>query len=222
MGHRFALLPAALLVACVGLTAPAAAQDRDRDRDRRYAGDADNPAAIAFNNGYQRGLEHGQADLRSRRSADFRRDHDYRDADQGYDRRFGSREEYREQFRRGYQAGYVDGYEGRARSGYGAYGQPVPRAGDRAYGYGYPTGTAGYGRNIAEQNGYNDGYQRGVDDARHNRRYDLDRQNWFRDGDRHYDSRFGTRDHYRVEYREGFRQGYEAGYRGARNERYRR
>ncbi len=221
MSHRFALLPAALLVACVGLAAPAGAQDRDRDRDRGYAGDTNNPSAMAYNNGYQRGLEHGRADLRSRRSEDFRRDRDYRDGDWGYNRRFGSRDEYREQFRRGYQAGYVDGYEGRNGRGYGAYGQAVP-PGDRGYGYGYPTGTAGYGRNIAEQNGYNDGYQKGLDDARHDRRYDIDRQNWFRDGDRHYDSRFGSRAQYRVEYREGFREGYDAGYRAAREGRYRR
>ncbi len=228
MTHRYAILPVAAVVALLGLAVPAGAQDRDRDRDQDRDRDraqgyyANNPRALAYDNGYQRGFEHGQNDVRARRSADFRRDRDSRNGDWGYDRRFGDRDDYQRNFRSGYQAGYVDGYEGRAsRYGYGVYGQAPPAYGT-PYGYGYPTGTSGYAGNVAATNGYNDGYERGLDDARHHRRFNLTGQSWYRDGDRHYDSRYGPRAQYKVDYRDGFRQGYDAGYRDASEGRYRR
>lgn len=71
----------------------------------------------------------------------------------------------------------------------------------------------------AFDNGERDGYARGLDDVRHRRRADIDRQRWYRNGDRDYDRRYGTRDAYRVEYRRGFERGYERAYReGYRSE----
>ena len=66
---------------------------------------------------------------------------------------------------------------------------------------------------IAEQQGYRDGFERGSDDARHRRSFNLYDSGRFRDGDRGYHSEYGSKDFYRVSYREGFRRGYEQGYR---------
>ncbi|HXH23845.1 MAG TPA: hypothetical protein VNI78_01275 [Vicinamibacterales bacterium] len=65
---------------------------------------------------------------------------------------------------------------------------------------------------VAFDNGYADGYEKGLDDGRDGRTYDPTRHRWYRDGDRHYDSDYGSRAAYVNDYREGFRAGYEAGY----------
>jgi hypothetical protein len=62
-------------------------------------------------------------------------------------------------------------------------------------------------------NGYNDGYQKGREDARENRDFDPVRHSWYRDGSRGYDDDYGTKTQYRNVYREGFESGYSAGYR---------
>jgi hypothetical protein len=131
--------------------------------------------------------------------------------------------------------GYGNGRNGNGRYGDGRYGdgRAVPR-GDVNGGYGYPypsnrpvypsyPGTSGgygggYGgyNNVAFQNGANDGYEKGRDDARRNRSFDPLRQEWYRSGDRHYDSRYGSREQYKDVYRQGFRDGYERGFNEAR------
>jgi hypothetical protein len=65
---------------------------------------------------------------------------------------------------------------------------------------------------IAFDNGYADGYEKGLDDGRDRRAYDPVRHQWYRQGDRGYDSRYGSRAQYQNVYRDGFRSGYEAGY----------
>src|SRR5579859_7109146 len=65
----------------------------------------------------------------------------------------------------------------------------------------------------AFENGERDGYARGIDDLRHNRRADIDRQKWYRHGDHDYDDDYGSRDAYRAEYRRGFEQGYDRAFR---------
>jgi hypothetical protein len=95
--------------------------------------------------------------------------------------------------------------------GYPTYPQQYP-------GQQYPGSNGRYGSytDLAVQNGVNDGYEKGVDDARHNRSFDPVRQSWYRSADRHYDSRFGSREQYKDLYRQGFRQGYERGFREGR------
>jgi hypothetical protein len=66
---------------------------------------------------------------------------------------------------------------------------------------------------VAFQNGYNDGYEKGLDDGRDRRSFDPTRQKWYRNGDRHYESRYGSKAQYENVYRQGFRNGYDAGYR---------
>ena len=68
--------------------------------------------------------------------------------------------------------------------------------------------------------GYTDGFEKGLDDGRERRAHDPVRHRWYREGDRGYDSRDGSRAQYQNDYRDGFRRGYEAGYRdGQRSDR---
>lgn len=70
----------------------------------------------------------------------------------------------------------------------------------------------------AFDNGYADGYEKGLDDSRDGRASDPTRHRWYRSGDRNYDPSYGSRAQYANVYRDGFRVGYEAGF--ADGERY--
>src|SRR5215467_6398084 len=74
----------------------------------------------------------------------------------------------------------------------------------------------------AFDNGERDGYTKGIDDVRHHRRADMNRQRWYRNGDHDYDRHWGSRDVYRVDYRRGFEQGYDRAYREGYREGWRR
>ena len=74
----------------------------------------------------------------------------------------------------------------------------------------------------AFDNGERDGYSKGIDDVRHHRRADVNRQRWYRNGDHDYDHHYGTRDAYRVDYRRGFEQGYDRAVREGYREGWRR
>jgi hypothetical protein len=66
--------------------------------------------------------------------------------------------------------------------------------------------------NAAFDRGYREGIQRGADDARRGRRFEIERDSIYRDGDRGYDNRYGNRDWYRNDFRRGFASGYRDGY----------
>ena len=70
----------------------------------------------------------------------------------------------------------------------------------------------------AFDNGYADGYEKGLDDSRDGREADPTRHGWYRSADRNYEPEYGSRAQYANLYREGFRSGYEAGF--ADGERY--
>lgn len=108
------------------------------------------------------------------------------------------------------------------------YGSPVARA--RPYddrgAYGYPPGYGtrdprlggGYGYGYlapAFDKGYQDGVEKGREDARDRDSYDPVRHRWYRSADRGYDRRYGPKDAYKNVYREGFQAGYDDSYRGA-------
>jgi len=86
--------------------------------------------------------------------------------------------------------------------------------GNGYYGYGNVPYGGRYGgyNDMAFQNGANDGYEKGVEDARKNRSFDPLRHDWYRSGDRHYESRYGSKDQYKNVYRDGFRSGYDRGF----------
>jgi len=65
---------------------------------------------------------------------------------------------------------------------------------------------------FAFDNGYADGYEKGLEDGRDRREFDPTRHRWYRSADRNYDASYGSRAAYANVYRDGFRSGYEAGY----------
>ena len=75
--------------------------DRDgyRDIDRR-----------AYDRGFHEGLEAGEKDGSHHRGFEPSRHGDWRDADEGYRRGYGDREDYRRSFRSGFEAGYSQAY----------------------------------------------------------------------------------------------------------------
>ena len=52
-----------------------------------------------------------------------------------------------------------------------------------------------------------------AEDAGDRDRYDPRRHKWYRDADRGFESRYGSRERYKDEYRRGFLAGYEQAYR---------
>lgn len=68
-------------------------------------------------------------------------------------------------------------------------------------------------RSEAYTRGYEDGLQKGREDARGNRDFDPVRHSWYRNANRGYDNNDGSRERYRVIYREAFEDGYQNAYR---------
>jgi flagellar biosynthesis/type III secretory pathway protein FliH len=68
----------------------------------------------------------------------------------------------------------------------------------------------------AYEQGFNDGYEAGLDDGEDGRRFDPIAESRYRSGDRGYEREYGTREAYKIDYRNAFRQGYEAGYNDGR------
>jgi hypothetical protein len=64
----------------------------------------------AFARGYSDGFRHAQDDRQQRRRYDPVGHRDYREADQGYSRSYGTLEAYRNNYRAGFRAGYDAGY----------------------------------------------------------------------------------------------------------------
>jgi hypothetical protein len=219
---------ATLVMLSVGLPAGAQVWGGTPGGDRDDGRWGQNDSRAAYDNGYRRGLERGERDGRDRRPMNYRDEKDYRNGDWGYDRRYGSRDYYRQAFRSGFEAGYSASY-----SRYGGYGQANGRAVPRGYpgsapypngrypdrtgGYGRPDGYGyGYANNIAFQNGYRDGLEKGDKDWRSRKSYDVLRHDWYRDGDRHYKKEYGPRNQYKDAYRAGFKQAYDQAFRGGR------
>jgi flagellar biosynthesis/type III secretory pathway protein FliH len=235
---RLILVPA-LGVVALALTAPAQAQTRGwLDNGRSYSAPAQasfyDSQRTAYDNGFREGLKEGEKDGRKNDRYAYEDEKTFQRADKGYHREYGPVDRYRQSFRTGYAAGYSDGYQRYAPS-YGqngryGNGRAVPRRDTRGAdrypsypaspngSYGQYGGNGGYGgyTNVAVQNGVNDGYEKGVEDARRNRSFDPLRHAWYRSADRHYEGRFGSREQYKDLYRQGFRDGYERGFREGR------
>jgi len=102
--------------------------DRDRNRPRvgRFPFPDRNPnrrgggySSVPFDNGYKDGYDKGREDARDNDSYDPVRHSRYRSADHGYDRRYGSKDDYRRVYRDGFEAGYGDSYRDANRNGSG-------------------------------------------------------------------------------------------------------
>ena len=163
------------------------------------------PDQFAYRQGYDRGQRAGDEDGRRGDRYRFDDESDYRRGDAGYQGRYGSRDSYRDQFRRGFEAGYRAGYQP-----YAGYDRLPPRAGQT------PPWSNGreYGRfDPAAQNGFNDGYDAGVNDARDRNRFDPISERRYRSADHGYDRDYGSKSRYQDVYRDAFKDGYEQGYR---------
>lgn len=66
---------------------------------------------------------------------------------------------------------------------------------------------------IAFDNGYRDGLEKGREDVDDGDRFDPARHSRYRSADRGYRDEFGRKSQYKITYREGFEAGYAAGYR---------
>lgn len=75
-----------------------------------YYGSAYNTDAIARGWGHRDGFKDGWKAALKYRTYNPENNHDYRDADNGYKRRFGSKFLYRTSYRRGYVSGYDSGF----------------------------------------------------------------------------------------------------------------
>ena len=188
---------------------------------RDQGGWPENGQQVAYDRGYREGFQRGEDDARSGRAFAYERDRDYQRADSGYDRRYGNRDTYRRVFRDAYVVGYREGYNRYGGGRYGA-GRSVPRGrgGYGGYGSGYPNGRGTYGRygyaDPAFDNGFADGYERGLDDARDGDRYDPLDHGRYRSADHGYNGRYGSKERYKNVYRDGFKTGYDQGYREGR------
>ena len=79
-------------------------------RDRR--GYQEPAYARGYSDGWQQGLEDG----RDRDRCDAARHGDYKDADNGYERSYGSKDAYKNNYRSGYRQGYEEGYRNGTRT----------------------------------------------------------------------------------------------------------
>lgn len=192
------------------------------ERNRQYS------FMLGYHNAYTEGRDAAQRGYRG----SPRDMAGYRNSNNGYRAWMGSESTYRDSYRRGYEQGFRDGQTGRDRrydrddiervlggdlervyeredrySGNDPYYRDRDRRGNDGR----------YNRNevyrVAQQNGYSDGYRRGVDDLNRRRGYDVDDSNDYRNATRGYRSEYGDREIYRNAYRDGFRQGYEDGFR---------
>jgi len=175
---------------------------------------------IAQQNGYNDGYRKGQEDARERHNNPTGTEL-YKDGDNGYDRRMGSKDQYRAVYRQAFLRGFNEGQASYYGGGYGQYGNNGGYYPDGRYpsngGYG---NYGGYGNGngiyqIAQQNGYNDGLRKGAEDARegHNNPTGT---SLFRNADNGYDRSMGSKDAYRQAYRQAFLQGFSEAQRGGR------
>jgi len=109
---RFISLLLSFLVLATPLTADAQGRGRARDGARfaalPLAGRVNEEPAFA--RGYSDGFKHAQDDRRERQRYDPVGHRDYREADQGFSRSYGTIEAYRNNYRAGFRAGYDAGY----------------------------------------------------------------------------------------------------------------
>jgi hypothetical protein len=88
------------------------------DRNGRYEDNYSNYGGSyqfrqsALNAGYNEGIKEGRKDRERGDRFDYRDEEDYRNANTGYNSRFGDRSLYAQYFREAFVNGYTDGYRG--------------------------------------------------------------------------------------------------------------
>ena len=84
---------------------------RLRFPDRGYPYD-DESRSVPYAQGYRDGRDKGHDDRSDDKRYDPTRHGRYKDADRGYERRYGDKDDYRVIYRDGFRAGYSEGYRG--------------------------------------------------------------------------------------------------------------
>ena len=97
--------------------------DRNDERYRRGSQRMDLAFGTGLNDGYEEGYEDGEKRHRFEPTREGR----YRSANRGYDRRYGSKEQWQARYRDGFRRGYEDGFNDARRYNY--------RTGDRPNGW---------------------------------------------------------------------------------------
>ena len=140
-------LGAGMLAAALLAVPQVARADDDWRRDDRYRDDGYyrdgrwgrggrfGAGDEGFERGFRAGTKQGNKDVARGRRFDIRRHDEYRDADNGYSSRFGSRRDYQNGFRRGFEEGYRAAFDQRYGKGrwddrydpYGRDGYARPR-----------------------------------------------------------------------------------------------
>lgn len=72
----------------------------------------DEARSVPYEQGYRDGRDKGHDDRSDDKRYDPTRHGRYKDADRGYERRYGDKDDYREVYREGFRAGYAEGYRG--------------------------------------------------------------------------------------------------------------
>jgi hypothetical protein len=109
---RFTAFVLSLAIFITPLTADAQGRGRGRGAGRFGALPLSGRVSEepAFARGYADGFRHAQEDRREHRRYDPVGHRDYREADQGFSRSYGTLEAYRNNYRAGFRAGYDAGY----------------------------------------------------------------------------------------------------------------
>ena len=79
----------------------------------RYGNDRRGNSDAAYSNGYQDGIVGAREDMHGRNSSDPTRHGWWKEANRGYDGRYGSPQDYKQRYRQGYEAGYNNTYRKR-------------------------------------------------------------------------------------------------------------
>lgn len=203
-----------LLAAALASSASLPAHERDRHGNTQNS---------RFEQGYREGFVHGRQDRDRGLGAEVQ-SREYRRGDRTY--------------RQGYEQGYRSGYNGRnngvfgrdenvfGRNGnvYGRNGGVYDRNGgvyDRGGVYNRGGifnrgGVFGRATSMATDIGYQDGLEKGVNDARQNKSFKPERHDSYKDADHGYDRSYGDKESYKQEYRAAWMTGYREGFSGRR------
>src|SRR5690242_9699114 len=117
-------LPAGLLAIALSTASTACATQSGY---QRYPGNTQRADNQAYDRGFAEGRRQGQYDAQARRSYDYGRHTEYREANSGY--RYGDRSNYRQMYRDGFVAGYNEGYRYNSQNGSGGIFTPAPQSG---------------------------------------------------------------------------------------------
>ena len=197
-------ISSSILTLCFAFSGIGFADHKDRGDAREHG----------YEHGYRDGFHHGMDD----RNHGNKFKPEVKDADDGYQKFMGNKDQYKDGYRGGFVAGYEDAFNnrpGRFSQVYGPYdeGNRARGTADREDDYAQRGWS---GSHLASDIGYRDGVAAGQSDySRHHDARPED-QHDYHDADHGYRSDYGNKSVYQQQYRDAFVQGYRDAYRGIR------